>query len=126
MTAPPATSLEKERGLVNHIIALPNINVEGDIHTKDHQSQVQRIHPAFHMQFHKDSERRSHSFEEISPDIEKVWLWQNQQHQLSPIDSMVSPSFTLKSKLLILSVEASTVSLSRFVPACSFRRGKNT
>jgi len=33
MTAPPATSLEKERGLVNHIITLPNINVEGDIHS---------------------------------------------------------------------------------------------
>lgn len=72
MTAPPATSLEKERDLVNHIITLPNINLVWDILTKDHQSQVQKICPIFHMQFHKDSERRSHSFEEISPDVEKV------------------------------------------------------
>jgi len=77
MTAPPATSLEKERDLENHITTLPKINVVRDIHTKDHQSQVQKICPVFHMQLHKDSERRNHSFEEISPDVEKVCYGRN-------------------------------------------------
>lgn len=53
--------------------------------------------------------------------ILKAWLWHNHIYKTLV---MGSPSFTLKSKLLILLVQASTVSLSRFVPACSFRSKK--
>lgn len=36
--------------------------------TKDLQSQIERVHPAFHMQFHKGSMHKSQALEWISPD----------------------------------------------------------
>jgi len=94
-----------------------------NIPTKDLQSQVQSIHPAFHMQFRIGLKHRSQSFGVISPNQNKGMVIMMQQHQalirLIPIGR--TPNFTLKSKLLILFVQASTVKLSRFVPTCTSR-----
>jgi len=51
------------------------------IPTRDLQSQVQRIHPAFHMQFHKGLKHRSQSSGVISPNQIKGMVIMMQQYQ---------------------------------------------
>lgn len=101
------------------IICLPLQQLTGIIenHTKDPQSRVHKIDQASHMQFHRGSVHRSHSCEEISPAQNRNCLILGCQHNWrSPSESS---GFTLKSKLFSLFVVASTVNLSRCVPACS-------